>query len=149
MLHIWNDWIPEMLNSVTRFFGGGSNMTACEWETRWNPEGAFGKHASPLRETWVYPGREELLPCNDAAVELRICPTQQIWGCPLFIQCHFKLVLILSASDCPSILHQPGKKYVPNKCEQYEPNQRSFHAVWTCSSWGRGHWFDLHYKFVQ
>lgn len=53
-------------------------MTACEWETRWNPEGAFGKHAFLLRETRVYPGREELSACSDAAVELWICPTQQI-----------------------------------------------------------------------
>lgn len=34
-------------------------MTACEWETRWNPEGVFGKHAFLLRETRVKAGRVE------------------------------------------------------------------------------------------
>lgn len=137
MLHIWSDWIPEMLNSVARFpqLRRRSDMTACEWETGFRRERLASMHFYLGKHECIQAGRNYCL----AMILLWSCGSvQQVWGCPLFVQCRF-------AFDCPLILHQPGKKYVPSKCEQQEPNQLSFHAEWMASFWGRGHSFDLHY----
>lgn len=146
LLHIWNDGVSEMPNSVAHFssFCNGSKMTACEWQTRWNPEGAFGEHVSLLRETGVQGGTITVQWCGFGAVDLSnatdVRPSSVY---SMFSQCYFKRVLFHFASDCPSSLHQTSKKYVPNKCEQDKANHCPCHAEWTCSCWGRGHWSDL------
>lgn len=75
MLHIWNDWIPEMLNSVARFpqLRRRSDMTACEWETGFQRERLASMHFYLGKHECIQ-ARKELLPCNDLAVELWICP---------------------------------------------------------------------------
>lgn len=126
-----------MLNSVARFpqLRRRSDMTACEWETGFRRERLASMHFYLGKHECIQAGRNYCL----AMILLWSCGSvQQVWGCPLFVQCRF-------AFDCPLILHQPGKKYVPSKCEQQEPNQLSFHAEWMASFWGRGHSFDLHY----
>lgn len=138
MLHIWNDWIPEMLNSVARFpqLRRRSDMTACEWETGFRRERLASMHFYLGKHECIQAGRNY---CLAVILLWSRGSVQQVWGCPLVRSGLFCIWLPFNSP--PTWL----KKYVPSKCEQQEPNQLSFHAEWMASFRGRGHSFDLHY----
>lgn len=87
-----------------------SDMTACEWETREIPEGAFGKHAFLLREKHecIQAGRKHCL------------PMMLLWSWGSL----FNVVLNL-------ISLQFSTNLVKNTCQinVHEPNQCSFQGV--------------------